>query len=321
MKKTILILNLIILITTSSYGQLANGLKAYYTFGGNTNDLSGLNNNGNLIGTPTLTSDRFATSNCAYEFPGTSTDYINVNYSNDFNIPTTGAFSISLWFQGGTPSLGDFEILFQKENPLVNPHHSDYHLGLYDVNNPSFGSLYSPIVMASTSHPNPDPNWHHVVAIYDNKKWYIYEDNVLINSNITQTYGIYQSTNNITIGKYFMGKLDDIRFYDRVLTVSEINQIYNLPGSCQILAIQDISSKNKFVIYPNPTKNILHISKKNENENNLIIIYDVTGREVLKIENSIEETVIDISTLKEGTYLVKYINDEKIQTKLIVKQN
>ena len=320
MKKPILLLNLIILITTSSYGQLTNGLKAYYTFGGNTNDLSGQNNNGNFIGTPTLTSDRFGTSNCAYEFPGTSTDYINVNYSNDFNIPTTGALSISLWFQGGTPDIADYEFLFTKENPSQNQYDSDYLLALFDYNRPVFssdtGGVWAPLNL-----PQPDPNWHHVVSIYDNKKWYIYEDNVLMDSNITQTYGISQSTGNITIGKDFMGKLDDIRFYDRVLTVSEINQIYNLPGSCQSLDIQDISSEDKFVIYPNPTKDILHISKKNDHENNLIIIYDATGREVLKIENSIGETIIDISTLKEGTYLVKYINDENIQTKLILKQN
>ena len=319
MKKTILILNLIILTTICSYGQLANGLKAYYAFGGNANDLSGQNNNGNLIGTPTLTSDRFATSNCAYEFPGTSTDYINVNYSNDFNIPTTGAFSISLWFQGGTPSIGDFEILFQKENPLVNPHHSDYHLGLYDGNNPSFGSLYSPIVMAFTSHPNPDPNWHHVVAIYDDKKWYIYEDKILLESDITQTYGIYQSTNNISIGKYFMGKLDDIRFYDRVLTVSEINQIYNLPGSCQSLSIKEESPFNGLFVYPNPTKNLLHIVSKT-GENHTVFIYDLTGREVMKIEAETKETIIDISNLKEGIYLIKNLNHGNIETQLILKR-
>jgi hypothetical protein len=79
--------------------------------------------------------------------------------------------------------------------------------------------------------------------------------------------------------------------------------------------------ENKFVIYPNPTKNILHISTKNNNENSLIIIYDITGREVMKTKTSLEETIIDISNLKEGSYLVKNIIGEKIQSKLILKQN
>ncbi len=157
---------MISIISMHSYGQLTNGLKALYTFGGDANDIGGNNNDGNLIGNPLLIADRFDSPSCAYEFPGNLTIYINVNYSADFNIAPTGAFAVSLWFQGGTPDLGDFEVLFEKENPLVNPHHSDYHLGLYDVNNPSFGSLYSPIVMSSTNHPNPDPNWHHVVCSF-----------------------------------------------------------------------------------------------------------------------------------------------------------
>lgn len=323
MKKNKLILNsIILLITVNTFGQLTDGLKAYYPFGGNANDVSGQNNNGNFIGTPTLTSDRFGTADCAYAFPGNSTNYINIDYSTDFNIPETGAFSISLWFQGGTPDGGDFEILFGKENPLISPAPYDYHLALYDSNNPSFGSLYSPIVMSFTNHPNPDPNWHHVVSIYENKKWYIYEDNVLTASNITQTYGIFQSANNLVIGKYFTGKIDDIRFYDRVLSVSEINELYNLPGSCQNLSVDEERLANVFSVYPNPAKNVLHItSPGNAGENHIIYIYDITGREVLKKEAASGDTAVDISTLKEGIYLVKNKIGENIQTKLILKQN
>lgn len=321
MKKIILIINLIVLLTSiKSFGQLTNGLKAHYTFGGNANDVSGQNNNGNLIGTPTLTADRFGTPNCAYEFPGNSTNFIDINYSSDFNILATESFSISLWFQGGSPAGGDLEILFQKNNP-ANIYNLQYDLALYDGNKPVFGAQNNGVWSNTTTYPNVDPNWHNLIAIYDNRRWYIYEDNILKDSDLSQNYGISPSIGNIIIGKNFMGKIDDIRFYNRLLTVSEIGDIYNLPGSCQSLDIQEISTKDKFVIYPNPTKNLLHISNKNDNENNLIIIYDVTGREVMKIENSTEETIIDISTLKEGTYLVKYINDEKIQTKLILKQN
>ncbi len=323
MKKTSTIINLFLaLIAINSYGQLTAGLKAYYPFGGNVNDLSGQNNNGNLVGTLTLVSDRFGNPACAYQFPGNSTNYINVNYSSDFNIPVTGQFSISLWLQGGTQDIGDFEILFEKENPLINPVPSDYHLALYDGNSPSFGSLYSPIVISfNNSDPNPNPNWHHVVAIYDNKKWYIYEDNVLKDSDISQEYGIYQSTNNITIGKDFMGKLDDIRFYDRVLSLSEINEIYNLPGSCESLSIEEESLANNLSISPNPVKNILHAVFKNNNEKNIIYLYDMTGREVKKFETNLSDILIDISDLTEGIYLIKYLNGENILTKIIVKKS
>lgn len=316
-----LILNLIILLNSiNSFGQLTNGLKAYYTFGGNANDLSGQNNNGTLVGTPTLTSDRFGIANCAYEFPGNSTNYININYSSDFNIPATGAFSISLWFKGGSPNPGDIETLFQKNNP-TNTFNIEYGLSLYDVNYPVFGTQTTGVWSRVTTLPNTDPNWHNLIAIYDDKKWYLYEDNILKDFDLSQISGISPSIGNINIGNDFMGKIDDIRFYNRSLTISEINEIYNLPGSCQILAIEDFTTDDTFVIYPNPTKNILHISTKNNNENSLIIIYDLTGREVMKTKTSLEETIIDISNLKEGSYLVKNIIGGKIQTKLILKQN
>jgi hypothetical protein len=323
MKKIYFILMVFILSISicNTYGQINNGLKAYYAFDGNVNDSSGENNNGSIVGSLTLISDRDGSPNCAYEFPGTSTDFISINYSEDFNISPTESFSLSLWFQGGTPNLGDLEFLFKKENPSITPVDSDYHLGLYDGNNPSFGSQYSPIVMSFTNRPNPDPIWHHIVCIYDNKNWHIYEDNILTSSNLTQNNQIYQSNNGITIGKLFQGKIDDIRFYDRVLTTSEIGQLFNFGSSCNVLSINDNNPKNNFAIFPNPANDIINIKSYHvEGEPYLIYIYDILGRLVIKKKTETEITTIDISKLNNGIYVVKSESGRNIQSSFLVKK-
>ena len=148
-KRGISLLLVAFFLATGSLGQLPLNLKAHYTFGGGSvNDISGYNNHGSimpLIGSLVIpTADRCGNTDCAYEFPGTATDYIEVNHSSDFNVPATGALSISLWYYGGSGSLGDFEVLFLKEDLNATPIPSAYHLALYDLNKPSFGNNWSP---------------------------------------------------------------------------------------------------------------------------------------------------------------------------------
>ncbi len=310
-----------LVLSGNIYGQLNNGLKAHYSFGGNANDISGQNNNGQLIGSPILTTDRFGTSNCAYEFPGDTLNYIDVNYSTDFNIPTTGSFSISLWYAGGTTNIGDFEILFEKNDSAVSPIPSDYHLALYDFNKPSFGSQYSPIVMPQNSPQIPDTIWHHIVGIYDNQKWFIYEDDTLRASEITQTNSIFQSTGNITIGKNFQGKIDDIRFYDRILTASEIHQIYLLPGSCLVSDVDGSVELSSIEIFPNPTADMIHLNFNNSDDFIIVSVFNIYGQEIIKQSLKKEQTVINLNSYPNGFYYIKISDKGSIQSRMIEKIN
>lgn len=56
-------------------------------------------------------------------------------------------------------------------------------------------------------------------------------------------------------------------------------------------------------IYPNPTKNTLHIANLNENTIKQIIIYDKMGRQLI-VQNDSENT-IDVSALSSGIYIIK----------------
>ena len=80
--------------------------------------------------------------------------------------------------------------------------------------------------------------------------------------------------------------------------------------------------QNGFTIFPNPTNGILNITLTNKNLTGLedlsglsshICIYNITGKEVMNIETTNQETQqIDISQLAKGTYLIKIGKEKKI---------
>ena len=74
------------------------------------------------------------------------------------------------------------------------------------------------------------------------------------------------------------------------------------------------SENNKFQIYPNPTKNIIHI--KNNSEIEKIKIFDYLGKEVLTQTQNYNE--INVENLSKGIYLLEINSEnEKVYKKFI----
>ncbi|WP_410004346.1 T9SS type A sorting domain-containing protein [Aequorivita nionensis] len=74
------------------------------------------------------------------------------------------------------------------------------------------------------------------------------------------------------------------------------------------LETPDFEFNNEFVLYPNPSKNILNIQKKATTEITSVEIYNLLGQVVIAIPSKTE--MIDVSSLKAGTYFVK-LNSNK----------
>lgn len=74
------------------------------------------------------------------------------------------------------------------------------------------------------------------------------------------------------------------------------------------LETADFDFGNEFVLYPNPSKNILNIQKKATTEITSVEIYNMLGQVVIAIPSKTE--MIDVSSLKAGTYFVK-LNSNK----------
>ncbi len=82
--------------------------------------------------------------------------------------------------------------------------------------------------------PVNDGKWHHVAGVYDGQKMHLYVDGRLDGSAVTTT-NIPTSDEPVCIGensqakgRFWNGLIDDVRVYDRALSVDEIAVLGNL---------------------------------------------------------------------------------------------
>ena len=211
-----------------------NGLKAWYPFNGNANDMSGNGNNGIVTGA-TLTNDRFGNPNSAYYFNGNS--YIVVPPSSSLDLRNN--VSVSVWIKSEAINFsgGSHQIVFKGDNQDA---HDPYYLTISNGNarfGRYVGNGYVSILSEFSTSLLNTIDFFHIVGTYDSISGTqkIYLNGVLQTQTVTFTYvnyptatmqnsiGADQSTND----QYYHGVIDDIRIYNRALTQSEINQLYN----------------------------------------------------------------------------------------------
>lgn len=71
--------------------------------------------------------------------------------------------------------------------------------------------------------------------------------------------------------------------------------------------IEDIQSKSRLHIFPNPVQDILHF----ENASGELTVFDLAGKQVLQIESE-SITAVNVSGLNKGMYLLKINNGGQI---------
>ena len=211
--------------------------QLYVTFGAST--MTDLSPNGFTItptGAPIPCPDRFGNPNCALKLA--PTDYLTVTPDPVFDMVAGEDYSISMWYRGYTASISDLELLFNKTNPANTPIPSDYHLCIYDLNKPYQGYFFSPVTFQPIT---PGAGWHHLVGMYNNvgSVWTLYIDNILAYNFagpvVTSSPGNpVQIGGGWPLGVGYNGRVDDIVFYDRLLTVPEVNQLFIDANSCAI---------------------------------------------------------------------------------------
>ena len=221
---------------------LTNGLIAYYPFTGNANDSSGNGYNGTVSGA-TLTTDRYGNSNSAYNFDGNQFITGNANnfpsgnsqrsvsiWYNAINLGQLG-FSKLLFGYGGGICGNSFNIYF--ENTDLGPGY----IGQYEIQG------HCQAFRTNTSYPLPANNqWHNIIITYGSDNLLrFYNDGILnltsglvsINSVVLNkifVIGSVSSQDGTTVYsdilyKKFIGKIDDIRIYNRALSQSEITYL------------------------------------------------------------------------------------------------
>lgn len=214
---------------------LSNGLLAYYPFTGNAGDSSGNNNHG-ISTLVSLSSDRFGHQNQAYSFNGNSL----ISIANNNNLNLSGNFSIASWVNLNAllPS--------NAVQMIVSNHFRDigsdgYCFGIWASANVSQVNFQSNPDFSPNTYPGPNGaisanTWHHLAVVYiqgSAQLKYFLDGNLVGTKNIAFTPA--SNSKNLIIGAqanstgvnsdFFIGKLDDIRIYNRDLSQTEITYL------------------------------------------------------------------------------------------------
>ena len=298
-----------------------NGLVGFWPFSGNANDQSSNGYNGTVVGA-TLDTDRFGNANKAYTFDGVN-DSIKLNLQQS-NIT---AYSISGWFKTsvGGPILAGRGL--SNQTGLTLHIHNVPTGGSGQAGKAMFVADGAPISVGKTTVPTYNDNqWHHIVGVFNGttgaispSQFQIYVDNILISQTTNNTTGSasapVSNSTNLLIGAHqvwpnggiFNGKLDDIGVWNRALTITEINDLYNGNLCYQYITVTDtllinttltgfnpVTYQNTIKIWPNPAND--HITIDNGN------IANLTGYQI-KITNSLSQQVFQSAITQQQFYV------------------
>ncbi|MBK8700511.1 MAG: DUF1573 domain-containing protein [Saprospiraceae bacterium] len=213
-----------IIEVTSLTSPVSNeGLVAHYSFDGHASDMSGWGRNGTVSGA-VLTTDRHGEPNAAYSFDGVD-DYIRKTNISSINFNNGDEMSVSFWINPSRLG-GQYQDIVANRNGGA-----DYNWIVYQHADGGEISLHGAQQYKSTFIPQLN-SWTHITFTVNSAQTSrLYANGVIVDSILNYNYrnsfpGV------LTIGNYpnaehYKGKLDDILLFDRVLTSSEIQSLYN----------------------------------------------------------------------------------------------
>jgi hypothetical protein len=226
-----------------SGGTLAEGLVGYWTMdqsdssGSTLFDQSPYGNNGTIYGA-TFTADKNGNPNSAMSFDG-SDDYID--YGNNSSLSMgLGSQSISLWVYFKNATFPSIETVFKNgaggggiKGFILSRYTNTTRLHMY-INN---GTLQNSVYLSDSGTLISD-SWINIIVIFDRDSTVqAYINGVKQSANFSMSFfdGVnITNGRSTTIGGYTLSSwpadvfIDDVRVYNRVLSGSEIQQLYQL---------------------------------------------------------------------------------------------
>ena len=211
-----------------------NGLVAEYLFNGNANDTSGNNNHGTVNGA-VLTTDRFGNTDSAYLFDGVD-DYISIS-----SISTTivSYITMSAWVNAKPQNTDNYTA----GGIVLNG--GDYEFAITANTNSIRYALTGVTPVPSWTDTGIDTSlnqWSLISIVYDGTKIITYLNGQQVDSRnfsgsmpgtIGYPFGIgaryLEQGGSVPLNGWyslFNGKIDDVRIYNRALSASEIQALY-----------------------------------------------------------------------------------------------
>ncbi len=232
-----------VILTKGDSTSIWDGLVGYYPFNGNARDESPAYDNHGVVNGPALTTDRKGNENSAYSFNGTN-DHISIADNNATDFEADQDFTISVWVSVKNPQADPSATIFDIIRKWDGYNSNGYPYSISYVNENASqpnrflivrydGELCQNIPTMYSTPVTDYEGWHHLVMIKEGSRMKFYLNNELV-ADIEDTSSCNTSNNiHITIGsrgqlvRFFTGKIDDIRFYNRAVSPSEVDVLYH----------------------------------------------------------------------------------------------
>ena len=230
---------------------LRNGVIASYSFkAGSLDDESSTGADLVNVNNAQPTADRMGNPNCAFKIDQSQGEQYLTTANTSF-LNGLQQFSISMWYHplDTTRNGGSYEVLVGRNS--LDSHtrcpdrRGEWSLGLYDCRRAVFGhnnSVWSirpdfDTISCEAYMKSVTDVWIHVVAVYTNDTYKIYQNGILQESisgiaACTNPY-LAQDIGDLFLGKNYTGKIDDILIYNREISDAEVSALYLNQACCQ----------------------------------------------------------------------------------------
>lgn len=324
---------------------LESGLVAYYPFNGDAVDASGNLNDGVLTAgyaafggaSPVLTTDRFDVADKAFYFDQGAN--IEIPYSTILN---PGMLSISWWIYMEERTNNDYMISMNWWNCYkVNLQEADKVFFTTKVDNPDTPGEFIYNDRDHAGDPILAGQWYHLAVSFGAAHMKFYIDGVLVkdwddvpSSNIVDISG---EPVNLILGQqrptsvldamdpadvseaFFKGKMDDFRFYNRILTDEEVVALYELTT----VGVEDaeMGSPGTLKSYPNPFQTATTLEFEQQQDGFVSLsIFNAVGQEVSNLVSQEQAAgnyryIWNAENVPSGVYFGQLSVDGELQTK------
>jgi hypothetical protein len=296
-----------------------NNLIGYWPFCGNANDESGNGINGTVNGA-VLTTDRLGYQSSAYSF---NNNKITLPINSNFN---ANQVSVSAWFNTSASNLPTtYSTIFSNYDSISTGFYG-YWLGLYGNTVCIYvANVTSGVNILSSTICN-DGLWHLITMTRNGNAFSLFLDGTLQNSQslvIATNTTTIPMIGNSPLNEEFVGKIDDLVFWNRVLSNQEIMNLY--AGYQNITDLPFSEKSGELIIYPNPASDNVTIDfgKYALTSGYQLNITNTLGQLVFTSPINLASSYLSLSKWGgSGTYLARIIDPQgaTVNTRKIVLQ-
>jgi len=306
-------------VSTLFAQNLEDNMLLHYEFNGDATD-SSINDYHGTVSGATFDVDRFGNPSAAAYFDGID-DFIDL--PNVLELKPDFPISFSFYIKYDSEDSQDravFNTSFEDDRSSGVYFNTQISTGNYAIN---YGDgTYNYVSSARRTYVSNEAieinNWHHVaVIIRSATDMSIYVDCIESGGQYSGTGGslVYSDTagsigkNDRNLGvsaEHFKGRLDDFRYWDREITIDEIDLL------CDLLSVEEFETSNNFIkVHPNPVSDNLAIQSKTPISE--VKLINMIGQVVLNRKN---ENTLNVSNLESGLYFLR-VADENGSTQTI----